>query len=213
MDLKKIQKRTAYNAEKKNKTDNYTYLNRSFCKEGQTVLAGDSITELYNPELFAEYSEKTGICVYNRGISGDTSDRMLERFENNVLNIKPKNIVMQIGTNDLGVGAAVDFVIENIEKIIDMTQEKCSKANMLILGVYPINKKMQGKTRRNNKDICELNSKLSRLCKRKNVDFINLNSYISDADGNFDAAYTYDGLHPNARAFKIVTDRILPYLI
>ncbi len=90
MNLNKIRKRTVYYAEKINKADNFEFLNKNYCKKGQTVLVGDSITELFNhTELFAEYTAETGISVYNRGISGDTSDRLLERLERNVLNIKP----------------------------------------------------------------------------------------------------------------------------
>lgn len=214
MNIKKIQKRTFYNAEKKNKADNYAYLNENFCKKGQTVLVGDSITELYNhTELFEEYSQKTGISVYNRGISGDTSDRLLERLESNVLNIEPKNIVMLIGTNDLGVGAGSDYPVENIEKIITMIQNSKCNPNLVILAVYPVNSKMQKNKLRKNKDIYELNLKLGRLCKRKNVDFIDLTQYLSDEKGELDSKYTYDGLHPNAKAFTVVTDKILPYLI
>lgn len=214
MNIRKIQKRTFYNAEKRNKADNYAYLNENFCKKGQTVLVGDSITEMYNhTELFEEYTQKTGTSVYNRGISGDTSDRLLERFESNVLNIEPKNIVMLIGTNDLGVGSGSDFPAENIEKIITMIQNSKCCANIILLAVYPINSKMQKNTRRKNKDIYELNLKLGRLCKRKNVDFIDLTQYLSDEKGELDTKYTYDGLHLNAKAFNIVTNKILPYLI
>lgn len=106
MNYKKFRKASEYTAEKHNKMDNFIYLNEKYCQKNQTVLAGDSITELYNhTELFEKYTKLTGISVYNRGISGDTSDRLLERFETNILNIEPKNIVMLIGTNDLGLGA------------------------------------------------------------------------------------------------------------
>lgn len=213
MNLKTVKRRTAYTADKRNKADNYKYLNENFCKTGQTVLAGDSITEFYNhTELFQQYSEKTGLIVYNRGIGGDTSDRLLERFEENVLNISPRNIVLLIGTNDLGIGASIDFSIDNIEKIIDLTQSKCADAKVIVLAVYPINDADFSKGRRKNKDIIRLNMGLGRLCKMKNVDFVDLTALLSDEDGNLNKCYTYDGLHINAKAYRIVTDNIIPYL-
>ena len=112
MNLKKIRKRTEYDAYKRSRAGSFAFLNQNYCEKGATVLAGDSITEGYtHTELFAEYTAETGIPVYNRGISGDTSDRLLERLEKTILNIKPKNLVLLIGTNDLGVGADADFAL------------------------------------------------------------------------------------------------------
>ena len=48
MNLNKIRKRTVYYAEKINKADNFEFLNKNYCKKGQTVLVGDSIKDLFN---------------------------------------------------------------------------------------------------------------------------------------------------------------------
>ena len=97
---KDIQKKTAYDLVKQTKKENYLFLNENYAHHGQTVLFGDSITEIFNSyELFYTFSKVTGQAVYNRGISGDTSDRLLERLKCNALNITPKNLVILIGTN------------------------------------------------------------------------------------------------------------------
>ena len=71
MNLKKIRKRTEYDAYKRSRAESFALLNQNYCEKGATVLAGDSITEGYtHTELFAEYTAETGIPVYNRGISG-----------------------------------------------------------------------------------------------------------------------------------------------
>lgn len=78
---KDYQKKTRYDLVKKTKAENFKYLNENFSLKGQTVLIGDSITEIFNYyELFYSFCQKTGQAVYNRGISGDTSDRLLERL-------------------------------------------------------------------------------------------------------------------------------------
>lgn len=61
------EKKTKYELVKKTKQDNFTYLNENFCEMGQTVLIGDSITEIFNwYELFYSFSKETGQAVYNR---------------------------------------------------------------------------------------------------------------------------------------------------
>lgn len=212
MNLKKVEQRTAYNAEKRNKAQNFELLNTKYCKKGQTVLAGDSITELYNLELFGEYSEKTGKLVYNRGISGDTSNRLLERFESTVLNLEPANIVLLIGTNDLAVGASANYIIENVEKIIRLSREKCPGVNIILEAVYPVNNIITGQNGRSNGAIKTLNRGLEGLAAMQNVEFIDLTDEFADKFGFLKKKYTYDGLHVNALAYEVVTAAILPYL-
>lgn len=207
MNYNKIRKLTAYNNEKKNKRDNFTLLNAKYCKENQTVLIGDSITELYNhTELFADYRIKNNIEIYNRGIGGDTSDRLLERLYDNALNIRPKNMVLLIGTNDLNVGADIYFTLDNISTIIDETKSYCPDINFVLLAVYPVGDH-QGK--RKNSDILKLNARLAVLAKMKNVKFLDLTNELSDESGRLDKQLTYDGLHLNAKGFEIVTDKLL----
>lgn len=207
---KAVRKATEYKIDKINKKRNFTYLNKKFCKENQTVLIGDSITEMYNhTEFFSKYSERTGLDVYNRGISGDTSDRLLERLYDNALNINPKNLVLLIGTNDLGVGADIYFILDNIEKIIDESREACPDINFVLLGVYPVGDR-QG--RRNNRDIIRLNAHLSRLAKAKEVKYLDLTKELSDQNGKLNSEYTFDGLHLNAYGFEVVTNKLLPLI-
>ena len=124
---KNFQKKTAYDYVQQTKKENFSFLNEKYAQQGQTVLFGDSITEIFNSyELFYAFSQTTGQAVYNRGISGDTSDRLLERLECNALNINPKNLVILIGTNDIGIGVPTEYTLKNIKEILQRTQTLCS---------------------------------------------------------------------------------------
>ncbi|MEG1873735.1 MAG: GDSL-type esterase/lipase family protein [Ruthenibacterium sp.] len=61
------------------------------------VFIGDSITQLW--ELNA-YFNAPGQMVLNRGISGDTTEYVLKRFDADVVQLKPKHCVLMIGVND-----------------------------------------------------------------------------------------------------------------
>ena len=119
--------KTAYDHVKQTKKENFIFLNEKYARHGQTVLFGDSITEIFNSyELFYAFSQTMGQAVYNRGISGHTSNRLLERLECNALNINPKNLVILIGTNDIGIGVPTEYTLKNIKEILQRTQTLCS---------------------------------------------------------------------------------------
>lgn len=206
-------KSTEYNAEKRNKMINFTHLNSHYCKMEQTVLAGDSITEIFNnTELYADYIKNSGKAVYNRGISGDTSDRLLERFESNVISIQPSNIVLLIGTNDFGYGLPMQETVDNIDKILSMISKKCSGANVILQAVYPVNTKMRKYDKKKNAKIPVLNAMLKELAKKHSVTFLDLTKELSDNNGDLKAEYTYDGLHPNVFGFEVVAESVIPLL-
>lgn len=208
MNIKKFQKRTAYGADKENKNNNFDLLNSKYCKVHQTIIAGDSITELFNMELFDEYTEKTGLRVYNRGISGDTSDRFLERFSSNILALKPSNLVLLIGTNDLSLKADVSYVFENIRKIVEMTKNELPDTKIILQSVYPVDFLNKSKNRK----IVELNAKLKVFALKESLIYLDIYSLLLDKKGGFNKEYTYDGLHPNAKGFEIAASQIIENL-
>ncbi len=162
---KDYSKKTVYDRDQINKKGNYAFLNSKYALEGQTIILGDSITDFFNwYELFYDFSQSSGQAVYNRGISGDTTDRLLERLQDNVLNISPRNIVLLIGTNDIGRGLPLDFSVRNVENII-ISAKKCNPhINFILEAVYPINEEMRYRNeKRSNKKIAEMNKEFHKL--------------------------------------------------
>lgn len=208
MSFKTFRKKTAYNAEKENKRKNFIYLNENYCQLNQTVIAGDSITEIFNMELFNSYIKSSNKLVYNRGISGDTSDRFLERFDDTVLSLKPSNLVLLIGTNDLTLISDVDYIFSNIEQVIIKAKNTCPNTKIILQSVYPVNYKNKKK----NSNIVKLNSKLKALCEKYCLIYLDLHGLLSDDNCGLNAKYTYDGLHPNALGFEIAASQIIPLL-
>ena len=63
------------------------------------VFIGDSITHLWEVQA---YFGGTGKILVNRGIGGDISTHVRQRFRADVLQLQPRLAVLKIGTNDLG---------------------------------------------------------------------------------------------------------------
>lgn len=214
----KLDRITGYDYIKVNKMNNYTLLNEKYAKNGQIVLYGDSITEIFNwYELFYEFSVKNGLAVYNRGISGDTSDRLYERLSDNVLNIKPSVLVILIGTNDLGLGLDNDFTQNNIEKIITQVKSEIPDCKIIIQSVYPVNKHMSRQSglmvgKRRNGDIKQLNKRIKETAEKHQCTYLNLFDRLSDENGMLNENYCYDGLHLNAKGYEIAAEEIVKQL-
>lgn len=207
-------KLTEYSSEMATKKDNYTFLNEKYALKNQTILLGDSITDFFNYyELFYDFSKSTGQAVYNRGISGDTTDRLLERLQENVLNIKPENIILLIGTNDIGRGLPLSISVENVEKVIKSAKESNPDINFILEAVYPVNEKMRDAfEKRSNKKINKMNKEFIKLCEKYNCVWLDFTDKLKDELGNLKKEYTYDGLHINALAYELVAENVIPLL-
>lgn len=209
MNLRRFEKATEYDVGKKNKADNYALLNKNHCKKGQIVLAGDSITDFYNYyELFAAYRKESGKMIYNRGISGDTTNRLLERLQSNVLCLEPEKVVYLIGTNDIACKASLEYIADNIRKLITETKKHCPGCKIAVQSVYPVIDHRE----RKNKDIIPLNELIKAVCREENVFYIDLYDKLCDESGSFSKKFTYDGLHPNVRGYEVITEGILEFI-
>ena len=201
------------------KTQNYEQLSQDSLKE-TTVFFGDSITELCPVEdLYATYTRKTGVPIINRGISAETTDSMLKRIEKTVLVMKPKNLVMLMGINDIAAKVDNQQIVNNIKQMITLTKQQSPKTHIILQAVYPINKtdreslfdKFQLRDR-DNQTIDELNEMLESLAKEEKITFLNVNSYLMDKNKELKKEYTFDGLHPNMQGYLAIRDAILNVL-
>ncbi len=73
--------------------------------ETRVVFMGDSITEGWGLKVTATSPDRgvffPGKPYINRGISGQTTPQMLVRFRQDVIDLKPKVVVLLAGTNDI----------------------------------------------------------------------------------------------------------------
>lgn len=191
--------------------DGFIYHNKTVAKEGQVVFFGDSITEfLPVSDWYGEYSLKSGLELYNRGIGGDTTIGLYNRARANVTSIKPKAVVILIGTNDLGMGFDSSFLAENMENTLKLFKKECPDCKVILEAIYPVIEGRAGK--RKNADILESNSKYKALAERYGAEFIDLTDKLADAKGNLREDCTYDGLHLSAKGYEVTTKEILKLL-
>lgn len=206
--LLRLHVKTLYNDDKKNKVTNFNYLN-TLAKKGQIVFCGDSIIELWPlNELFTTLKEKTGLEVINRGISGDTTNRLVERIEENVCVIEPKAVYLLIGTNDHGNKFPLSYTMENIEKTIEIIKKNCPDCKIFIQSLLPVKKELNKDmvNQRKNRTLIKMNKSLQEICEDNDCIYVDVYEAVLDAIDELNPKYSFDGLHPNARGFKVITD-------
>ena len=172
------------------------------------VFYGDSITEGYNVKEF--YDE---FRVVNSGISGNTTEDLINRIDRDLYNYNPSTVIIQIGTNDIRAN-----IIKNLKSIIKGIRKNRKNASILIESIYPINREMDVdywkdvNTDYNNKHITKLNKEIKELCKKEHIKYIDIYSKLLDDNNNLKETYSKEGLHLTDLGYYKVTKIIKEYL-
>lgn len=174
--------------------------------ESDIIMLGDSITDE------GEWAELLGLNVKNRGISGDTTERILHRL-NTILESKPKQIFLMIGINDLiNDGKSVAATLEQYKNILRELKEKTPNTKVFVQSVLPVNNKVYLYWQDNN-NVLKINSGLKNLAKEFNYEYIDIFSLFLDSENQLDAQYTLDGLHLNGQAYLVWKAVIEKYMV
>ena len=157
---------------------------------GALVFLGDSITQGFEPlgQFFP------GVKVANRGIGGDTTRGVLYRLDPDVLDLDPEGIVLLIGTNDIGIGADPDDVIDNIKTILARMKAHNAKMPVIVCLVMP---RSDGHVQRADK-LRKLNAAIQQAIQGEpQFTLCDTWSLFADANGDCPADLFPDHLHPN----------------
>lgn len=194
-----------------NKRTVYKQLNEH-AKHNSIVFLGDSLTDFYRLDEF--FKKK---YIYNRGIANNNTDDILNRLDDNVINIAPRKIFLQIGTNDLGQRKTCEYVLNNINKIIAILQTELANVDINIISLYPVNAKAMFTSKisvgkRKNKDIVYINNELKKRCNELGLTYIDVHSSLVDEHGDLKKEYTIEGLHISLKGYIKITEILTPYV-
>jgi len=173
---------------------------------GSVVFLGDSITQGWGDRLAKNFP---GLAVSNRGISGDTSRGVLIRLADDVLNLKPRAVVLLIGTNDLEEGATPGVIAGNVKLIIDSLRGQDARMPVILCAVFP-----SSATKRRSADQIKQLNKLYRGIVRDQPQVTYLDTWTLFANEEGDARQEEfpDLLHPNDTGYAKWTGALKPIL-
>jgi lysophospholipase L1-like esterase len=188
--------------------------------EAQLVFLGDSITHGWDGKGKAVWEKHWApLKAANFGIGGDRTEHVLWRLgHGNFDGLKPKAIVLMIGTNNTGhqgrpqkeLDGAVyqctaEQTAEGIKSILGQLRKKCPDAKILVLGIFPRGANKDDKFRQQNE---ATNAIVKGFADGQKVFFLDIGAKFLEADGTLSKAIMPDLLHPNEKGYQLWTDAI-----
>lgn len=178
---------------------------------GGTVFYGDSITEYCNlDKYYPDINNK-----YNCGIAGITSKMLLNFIDEGVIKFKPKNVVIMVGTNDLGntVMESPRDIALNVKEMVEIIHYNCLDARILLVGALPCLENTHGykatcQGMRSNDLLKMIFKEYKNIIPYDYVTFINPYSNLCNKKGQPVENYYVDGLHINDDGYQAYTKEI-----
>ena len=178
----------------------------------RVVLMGNSITEFWmetHPQFFAEHN------LVGRGISGQVSSQMLARFRQDVLNLNPRVVVINCGTNDIAENNGPydeDITLDNILSMAELGLH--NGITVVLTSVLPTDhfewnpaiKDAPAKVR-------SLSQRIMDLAQQLSLPYIDYYSVmVVPSSGAMNPIYSPDGVHPNPQGYQVMEEKLLEML-
>ena len=174
----------------------------------RVVFFEDSITDSW---CLNEYF--TGKDFVNRGISGQTTKQMPARFQQDVISLQPKVVVILAGTNDLARAIQATAIEDNLRLMGDLA--KAHGIRPVLASVTPVSDhhkdvdpRFARTADRPPATILQINDWLRQYCQKEGFPYVNYYSSMVDRvdpTGQIMADISDDGLHPNAKGYRIMS--------
>ena len=181
----------------------YRQANAEDAKAGgvKVVFLGNSITELWaaaDPELFSH-------GVVGRGISGQTSDQALVRFQADVVALHPKAVHILVGTNDVagnnGPTRAEDLEnnLRSMVAIAKANHIKVILASITPAGVIPWRNSIHPTAQ-----ITALNAWMKAYAAQEGAVYVDYYTALAGPDGAMKPGISRDGVHPMRSGYALM---------
>ena len=175
--------------------------------QGAVVFVGDSLTANWKGLAQAFPNLK----VANRGIGGDVSRGVLFRFQEDVLDLKPRAIVLLIGTNDLSAHGDPSAAAGNIEAVLDLARQS-NPALPIVLCKLPPRDSPTAPMKPG--AFTDLNNRIGKLgSSRDHMAVLDLATALATAEGQpVPEFFAKDRLHLAAPGYKKWAETLRPVL-
>jgi lysophospholipase L1-like esterase/ketosteroid isomerase-like protein len=170
--------------------------------ENRVVFYGNSITEGFAPRFPTMFPGKPYI---GRGISGQTTPQLLVRFNQDVVALKPKVVVILAGTNDIA-GNTGPSTIEMIENNLRSMAEiaKAHRIRVVLSSVLPVYDYVWRPGLEPAPRIIALNAWIKDYAAKNGAVYLDYHTAMSDSRGGMRDGLSSDGVHPTEAGYRVM---------
>jgi beta-glucosidase len=176
--------------------------------EAELIFLGDSI--IASTKESGSWKKIFGAYHYaNFGIGGDRTQNVLWRLEHGEIGaLKPKAVVLLIGTNNLGTTADdVTDTTRGITAVVERLRSAFPGTKVFVLGLFPRDEKPDAPLRAK---IEKINAALAKLDDGKAIFVRDIGKVFLDPDGTLPAAVSTDHLHLTEEGLRRWAEAIVP---
>jgi len=174
--------------------------------ENRVIFMGNSITEgwiLTCPEFFE------GKPYIDRGISGQTTPQMLIRFRPDVIDLKPKVVVLLCGVNDIAQNtgpSTLEMIEGNIASMAELA--RANGITIILCSVLPAYDFPWKPGLEPAEKIVALNEWVKEYATKNGFIYLDYFSSMVDERKGLKSEYSEDGVHPNKMGYKVMEDLV-----
>lgn len=174
----------------------------------EVVFMGNSITDnwaYFHPDFFSSHN----FC--GRGIGGQTSAQMLVRFNDDVIDLHPKAVVIMAGTNDV---AHNEYWVSP-ERVVDNIVAMCNQAQAngivpIISSIPPCSEFPWRKEIKNpGQTIVDINKSLKAYADANGIVYLDYHSALTDENLGLPKTLSDDGCHPLPDTYFTMEEMVL----
>jgi len=174
--------------------------------EVRVVFMGDSITEGWGMKATATSPGRgeffPGRPYINRGISGQTTPQMLIRFRQDVIDLKPKVVVILAGTNDIAENTGKETQEAIGDNIASMSElARANGIRVVLCSVLPATDFHWHPGLEPAPKIRALNEWIKQYAAKSGIVYVDYYSSLANSEGGLKAEFSPDGVHPNKAAY------------
>lgn len=169
----------------------------------RVVFMGDSITEGWS-RLFPDFFQNKNYI--NRGISGQTTPQMLIRFRADVIDLKPKTVIILAGTNDIAENTGPSNVKMITDNIISMSELAIiHNIKVILCSILPVYAYSWKDIPDPPTFISEVNGILKEYCLAHSLQYADYFSVMANENKGLGKELSEDGVHPNQKGYVIMS--------
>lgn len=185
----------------------YADANKRVTTPAKVVFMGNSITDGWWPKDSTFFIDNNFL---DRGISGQTTSEMLVRFRQDVINLKPKAVVILAGINDIAHNNGV-ISLENVfGNIVSMAElARYNKITPIICSVLPAYDFPWRRGMNPAPKVIELNKMLKAYADKEGLTYVDYHSAMKDERDGLPKNLASDEVHPTLEGYKIMEKIVL----